>query len=99
MEANVAAGDAVEALVAAGWTLLPPGEWAAVQGEIVALAEALGDPALTHEFEPAEHYPTRCDRCTASSGVPHHRTPARVRAEHRLGAAWAPGGPRSGDPC
>jgi hypothetical protein len=91
--ATSAASGIIDDLVAAGWTLLPPGEWAAVHQEIAALAEALD--AVTHEDEPGCGDP-RCDSCGAdvpdafaewmlASSVcggrrshPMHRTPAEL---------------------
>jgi hypothetical protein len=56
-------------------------------GELLAFTSALADAlgALTHEFEPAEYYPTRCDVCTKIRAAPAHRTPGRVRAELETG--------------
>jgi hypothetical protein len=71
-------------VIEAGW--LPPSIAAAerillanADGYASALAEVLGDPAVTHEFSPVL-YPRRCDVCTGRPDDARHRTPGRVRA-------------------
>lgn len=61
----------------------------ALESEVVALTDALGDPALTHEYDPAPWSGRICGfvydddgaDCCMNADHPVHRTPARVRAE------------------
>lgn len=61
----------------------------ALESEVAALTDALGDPALTHEYEPAPWSGRICGfvydddgaDCCMNADHPIHRTPARVRAE------------------
>lgn len=76
----------------------PPSRASVSEAEVLALldalAAALDDPALTHEFEPrvpGSHWCGRevigaeDDQCGQPQGRPVHRTSARVRAEHGFG--------------
>jgi hypothetical protein len=56
---------------------------AAKEAECAALADALGNPAVTHDYVLYPRFPHRCDvaGCALSPDAPVHRTPAVVRAE------------------
>lgn len=56
------------------------GEVNRLRAECAALANALGDPAVTHDWIPQHPHSACCGECGAPAHYPVHCTPAVVRS-------------------